>query len=449
MFGIRDYLDACVYRRGFLEQQQQWLYQERMQYELDVKRLEENLDRVRQEMAGYLIPEVTDAHLTELQQHLECPGLLEIKSDYEKRFDAAERRRVQLESMDEIQNYDQRIKSAKDLVDELTPRRNELRSEFMHWSGSKWYAQLDQRGYFEDGYWPNFFYRFWDWRAVSWLMGDLEKSILVNFEDPDQLKRHYRKLKQEYEVVIPDFQDRVAQRDRIADLKEEHQQCTTAPERLLGELYRDLGGAVLDYMRSMSQARREHLASIDSNLEVFMKKELGIKKQIQYLRELSVARIDSSLQQVEMETTEIDGKIHKLEMKQMRGKQKWYSQEDLERMRTVKAEKWAKRRVKTEKIRRKIFEFGNYDKGSVTDDFLWWDLITNRSYGDDIYEVREHRQRFPDWNFRQHRDPWSKDSDDDYNDGIMTDGAVGGMDGAASALASSMAENDSDLFDPS
>ena len=442
MFGISDYLEACNYRKGFLDQQREWLFQERHQYDADAKRLQSELDRVRQEMAGYLIPEVNDEHLAELQKHLECPGLLDIKNDYEKRFDAAERRRVQLETMDEIQHYDERIKSARKLVGELQPRHNELRSEFMHWSGSKWYAQLDRRGYFEKDYWAGFFTRFWDWRAVSFLMADLEKGgAQLSFQTPDELKRHYWKLQEEYKVVMPEYDGRVAQRDRILALKTEHQECVTAPERLLGELYRDLGAAVLDYMNSMPQARRELLASMDPNLNDFLRKEIGIKKQIQYLEILAVSRIDSSAQQVDLERAKIDQKIQKLEMKRRRGKQKWYSQEDIERMRTVKAEKWAKRKMKTEKIRRKITDFNKYDQGSVTDDFLWWDLITNASYGDDIYEVREHRKRFPDWNHRRHRDPWAADDDDDHVDAFM--------DNAASDLASSMAENDSDLFDPS
>ena len=441
MFGIREYLEACLYRKNFLEQQRGWLFQERQQYKSDAQRLQSALDRVRQEMAGYLIPEINDEHLSELERHLECEGLLDIKKDYEQRFDAADRRRVQLESMDEIQNYDERIGAAESLVAELLPSHNELRSEFMHWSGSKWYAQLDRRGYFEEGYWPGFFNRFWDWRAVSFLMADLEGGAQLNFETPDQLKRHYRKLQEKYKVVIPEYDDRVAQRDRIAALKTEHQQCVSAPERLLGELYSDLGAAVLEHLGSIPQARKEYLASIDSNLDDFMKKEIGIRKQIQYLEVLAVSRIDSQTQNLDLETAKIDGKINKLEMKRRRGKQKFYSQDDIDRMRAVKTEKWAKRRLKTEKIRRKITDFNKYDRGSVTDDFLRWDLITNSSYGDDIYEVREHRQRFPNWNHRQHRDSWHTDDDDDYANALIDD--------AAGDLSSSMADNDSDLFDPS
>jgi len=90
--------------------------------------------------------------------------------------------------------------------------------------------------------------------------------------------------------VIPLYQDRVAQRDRIEALRQEHQQCVSAPERLLGELYSALGGSILESLRGMPQARLEKIASLDPNLNSFLKKELGLKKQVQYLRELSVCR---------------------------------------------------------------------------------------------------------------------------------------------------------------
>ena len=323
MFGISDYLEACLYRKGFLEQQQQWLYQERHQYDLDVERLDGELDRVRQEMTGYLLPEVNDTHLNELEDSFGFDGLTAIKTDYDGRFAAAERRRVQLEGMEEVSNYENQILNARTLVEQIEPQRNELRSEFMKWSNSKWYAQLDKRGYFEENYWPTFFNRFWDWRAVSLLMSEIERDVRLKtpFEDPDALKKYYRRLQDEYNEVISKYQDRVAQRDRIQELKDEHQQCVTAPERLLGELYSALGAKILESMRAMPQPRREKIAALDPSLNTFMKKELGLQKQMQYLKELKVSRVEANVQNVQQETQKLDRKIHKLEMKRMRRKQ--------------------------------------------------------------------------------------------------------------------------------
>lgn len=439
MFGIRDYLKACEYRQGFLENQSQWLYQERQQFQLDVENLVSDLDRVRSEMAGYLVPEINDEHLKELEGVLGGYGLMDIKAIYESKFDAAERRRVQLEGMEEVRDFEQQNAQASRLIKEIEPERNELRSEFMHWSGSKWYQQLDRRRYFDADYWPTFFNKFWDWRAVSFLMADLSKGAGLEFEEPDQLKRHYRQLQEKYNEVIPEYQKRVKQRERIQSLKQEHQQCVTAPERLLGELYAEIGAAVLDYLKSMPQAKREEIAALDPNLNTFLKKELGLSKQIQYLSELTVTRVDNHVQQVQLEREKVGRKIDKLKMKLRRRKRKWYSRSDIDRMTTVKADKWEKRRHKIDKIRRKVADFKKYDDGSIQEDFLWWDLITNGSYGDDIYEVRTHRSQFPNWDHRRHRDPWE---DDEIVEAQL-------IDGAADDLVASMADNDADLFDGS
>ena len=442
--GISDYLEACKYREGFLEEQQQWLYQAQNQYELDIKRLEGELNRVRQEMTGYLLPEVNDTHLKELQNSFGFDGLLTIKADFDNRFAEAERRRVQLAAMDEVANYDEWILDARRLVEKIEPQRNELHSEFTQWSKSKWYVQLVRRGYFQENYLPTFFNKFWDWRAVSLLMEEIEKfrGVDTPFEDPEDLKRHYRKLQKEYNEVIPLYQNRVAERDRIQQLKDEHHHCVTAPERLLGELYSELGAKILSSMRSMPQVQREKIASLDPNLNNFMKKELGLTKQAQYLRELRVSRVDANSQQVEQEIAKVKRKIQKLKMQQMRGKRKRYSNDDLARMRNVKAEKWGKRRLKVEKIRRKVSEFTRYQDGSIREDFLWWDLLTNSSYADDIYEVTDYRRRFPDWDHRRHRDPWDDDDDSGQANAFMDD--------AADDLVSSMAEqDDAGIFDGS
>ena len=216
----------------------------------------------------------------------------------------------------------------------------------------------------------------------------------------------------------------------------------TAPERLLGELYSELGAKILSSMRSMPQVQREKIASLDPNLNNFMKKELGLTKQAQYLRELRVSRVDANSQQVEQEIAKVKRKIQKLKMQQMRGKRKRYSNDDLARMRNVKAEKWGKRRLKVEKIRRQVSEFTRYQDGSIREDFLWWDLLTNSSYADDIYEVTDYRRRFPDWDHRRHRDPWDDDDDSGQANAFMDD--------AADDLVSSMAEqDDAGIFDGS
>lgn len=439
MYGINEYLQACHYRREFLKEQLKWLQNERQNFAVDAERLAADADRIRQEMIGYLLPEVGDDHIVALERRLSYPGLTPIKREYDARFDAAEKRRAELEAMDEIEHYDYQIEQAHRDVEDVRPAYDKTRKQIRSWENSKWFAKLHRRGYFKRDYSAGFFRRFFDWRDVSFLMAELGRTSDLDFQVPVKLREHYRNLREEADTVIAAFDKRATERDRIAALKKEHQELVSAPERLLSDLFRDLGKASVQHLDACPEDLRLELARGDENLNAFFRKQVGVGKQIQYLRELSVTRVDARIQQVDQELIKINNKIQKLEMQRRRGKRKRYSQDDIHRMRNVKAEKWDRNRAKTIKIRGKIADFRKYDRGSFATNYLWWDLMTGGSAADDIFEVREFRQRYPDWNHRSYVDP--------------TVGAVGlsidptnVWDEAAEDLASSMMENTDDGF---
>ena len=441
MYGIDKYLEACQFRKQFLQDQLKWLRAEHANYQSEAERLSGVSERIRQELVGYLLPEVNDTHIAALERRLSYPGLTPIKREYDAKFEEAERRRTELESMDEVAQHDFRLDQAQRDVDDVQPAYEKMTKEIGHWESSKWFNKLKRRGYFEPDYRPGFFRRFFDWRDVSFLMSELAKKAGHNFEAPQKLCGYYRNLRDEADTVIAAYDKRVAIRDRIVDLKNEHTDLLNAPTRLLGELFRELGTATVSHLEACPNDLRLELARDDQNLNAFLRKQIGTEKQIQYLRELSVTRIDSRLQQVDQELTKIQQKIRKLEMQRRRGKRKSFSRDDIERMRNVKAEKWERRRAKTIKIRGKISDFDKHDRGSCASDYLWWDLMTGGARADDVYEVREFRTRHPDWDYRTYDDPTNLGADSDSS----------AIDDAASDLASSMVGNqDDDLFsDPS
>lgn len=443
MQGITQYLNACEDRKKFLQSQLAWLGDERQEHDSAVKRLQTMLDRNRDEMAGYLVPEVSDEFLAELEQRLAYPGLLPIKRDFEQQFDAAENRRAELAEMKEIKLYDYTLNDLQEKVDQEHPAYDQARSDIAFWNHSKWHRQLEKRGYYESDYQPGLLRRFWDWRAVSFLMADLRKTAGLDFQHPDELIEHYRALRDRVKRITVAYQVLSEERDRVVALKQEYDEVLAAPERLLAELYKELGVAAVEHLLACPETTRLQLAKSDRKLTTFLKKEAGLTKQIQYLKELSVATIDSRVQQVDLEIAKLDAKIRKLHGQRSRGKQKFYSDDDIQRVRNVKAEKWEKRRTKTSRMRERISDFHDYDAGSWMAGYLWWDVITRRAQTDDIYEVREHRRNNPDWDHRAFVDPLDEEpSDDDANAGVSA--------AAAGALAESMArESDNDLFDPS
>ena len=426
--GISEYLDACVYRQRFVADQIARLEQQRNEFRQDCERLEALLDRTRHEMVGYLLPEVDDPALIALEEQLSYPGLIPIKRDYETQLARVQDRREELEAMDEIKWYELKLDEATKAINEIRPGYEQYRHRLNGWLSSKWFQQLDERGYFDHEYTPTLINRFFDWRAVSFLMSEFEKEAELHLPTPREVRIYYRKLRGETEPVFKAYAQRMRERKELEALKDEYDNVLQAPQRLLAELYRDLGKAILDHLQACPEQLRLQLADSDRNLKTFLKKEAGVTKQIQYLRELSVTRIDARTQNLYQELRKLEGKIEKLEWKRRRGKRKYYSESDIQRMRTVKAEKWNKRQTKLRDLRTRIVSFDRYDSGSFAQDYLWWELLTHRARGDDIYEVRQFYERHPGWDYRRYHEPGATVSQPEER----------AMDGAAEALASSM-----------
>jgi len=106
MYGITEYLEACEYRKRFVSEQLDGLKQERQSFAADAERLEGVAEEMRLETVGYLLPEIQDDYLATLEDRLSYPGLLPIKREYDRRFQEAENRRVELAGMDEVQLHE-------------------------------------------------------------------------------------------------------------------------------------------------------------------------------------------------------------------------------------------------------------------------------------------------------------------------------------------------------
>ena len=436
MYGIKEYIDACRDRQHFLSSQAAQFEEERRNYHEDAERLEALLDRTRKEMVGYLLPEVDDDALAALEARLSYPGLLPIKRGYEARLAEVQARCNELEAMDEIEFHELKLDQTTKEIEEVRHTYDEYRRKLSVWENSKWFRKLDKRGYFDPDYVPTLINRFFDWRAASFLMSELAGKARLRFSSPQALPVHYRGLKLEAEPVFEVYASRTSARERLVALKAEYDELQKTPERLLSELYGDLGSALLDHLHACPVELRFELARGDPNLSVFLKKEVGVNKQAQYLRELAVTRIDTQVQRLQQELQKLDGKLQKLEWKRRRGRRKQYSATDIQRMRAVKAEKWEKRQKKIRDVRTKIVNFDRYERGSFATDFLWWDLVTRGARGDDIYEAKDFHARHPDWDYKTYRDPWEAEP-------AAEEVAI---DGAAAALASSMTTPDDEIF---
>jgi len=432
MASASKYKLAMQERQEFLRQQRKLLEEQRADYEADVKELGKLLDRTRQELVGYLLPELDDEALTALQERLSYPSLLPIKRDYDKRLAEIEQRREEMSQLDEIKNSEFMISRVEDQMAEIAEAYTRFNEELRPWTDSTWFHRLEDRGYFGEGYKPSLVKRFFDWRAVSFLMADLESKDGPSFIDSDQLRGHYRKLRSEADPVIGLNDDLVQQQRNLLAVKAEYEGLLTAPQEQVAEMYRVMGEAILDHLHACGEQMRIDLAGQDHHLVAFFKKEIGLSKQIQYLKELMVTRIEAQIESLGHRNDKLTRKITKVNTKLSRGKARFYTEEEVAQMREFKADKWERRQQKLRKIRTRITAFDHHDRGSFLEDFLWWDLITNRSRGDDLYEVKVFHDQYPEWDHRTYRDRWHSD---DSRQERREDEA---MDGAAAALVAEM-----------
>jgi len=353
---------------------------------------------------------------------------LPIKREYDKRLAEIEQRREQMSELDEIKNSEFMISRVEDQMAEIAEAYTRFNEELRPWTDSKWFHRLHDRGYFGEGYSPSLVKRFLDWRAVSFLMTDLESKNGPSLSDSGELRAHYRKLRSDADPVISLNDDLVRQQQHLLGFKAEYEGLVSAPQEQVAEMYRVMGEAILDHLHACGEQMRTDLAGEDHHLVAFFKKEAGLSKQIQYLKELMVTRIDGQVESLRHRNDKLASKIAKVNSKLSRGKARFYTDEEVAQMREFKADKWERRQQKLRNVRARISSFDRHDDGSFLETFLWWDLVTNRERADDIYEVKLFHEEHPDWDHRTYKDQWS--SVDRREDEAM--------DGAAAALVAEM-----------
>ena len=400
-YTSQDFLAVAVPRFRFLKAQQDRLRQEEEAFDEDIARLEALHERARQEMASYLLAEVGDDDIDALQARLQYPGLMAIKDRFEAELAAAEAARVELEASPEIEHYDFHVSHTQDELDALSEACKSYRGRMESWQKSRWFLELDGRGFFDRSYRPSFFNHFWDWRAVSWLMDDVEDKLDLDFATPEQVRDAWVALRDEALPVLEAENDLAAKLQALVHLKARHEALRAAPEQIFQRLIHALGEAVLDHLDSCSEHLKLSMANEDRYLVTFFKKDTGLERQIQYLKELKVARIQPLIQSINAEMAKLSQKVTKAQRKF-----KTYDARTIMGMRDLKEEKWAKRHTRLGKIRGRVAGFKTYEQGDFTEDYLWWDLMTRGAPADDIYEVRTFRRRRPGWNYRTHEDRW-------------------------------------------
>lgn len=435
-----QWVEAAEERVRFLGEQLDALEAARARLVADAGRADELLARARRELCGYLLPDVEEADLRALEQRLQYPGLLPILREHERQLQAAYERRAALGAMDEVVHHGILLAEVDDELAEAMPAFEAFRKELDLWEASPWFAQLRGRGWLEVGYEPVFLDVVRDWRAVSFLMAELEDGLALELADSDAVRARFARVSEDAAPVLEQVAIARARRAEILAIEAEFRELGLAPERILAALYDALGEAILDHIDSSAAAFRFDLGASDPMLASFMKKISGLEKKGAYLRELAVTRVDAQAGPLTQQVKRLKAKIATRRGKIARGRAVAPSVAELNSMRDLQADKWARRHDKLDKLRQRLSGFDAWDSGSVGDDVLWWDVMTHGAPAEDIHEVRAwHRQ----WGAAPDRHPHAALSrQHDRHDEPVGD--------AAQAMAAAMVlADDRDLVDAS
>jgi len=319
--AMQEWIEAAKARHAFFEEQQQRLLAERKGYTQEVERLSELLGRTRQELVGHLLPDLDDEALTALEQRFSyAGGLLPVKHRTEEQLAVVAREKAALEATDDVANIEFHLSRAADERAELKETYTALKAELQLWLDNRHWQALVTRGWFTPGYRAGLLDRLRDWRAASFLMAMLEyQRPGKKYQSAEALRADYARLRGTADPVFEAYEDLGRRQEGLRELKARYEALCEAPAKLMQELYAELGKAIQGHFEALPDDTRQSLAGNDRDLALYLTKERGLTKQIDYLQELTVTRIDGPLQALADQQVRLGAKIQKMQAKLLRG----------------------------------------------------------------------------------------------------------------------------------
>lgn len=434
MTTLHALYSAALRRRQFLQEQRARFESSGAEFLEDLARLDDLRRATIADLCGYLLQDLEDVNLFKLESQLRYPNLLTIKHAYDQKITGVVRARDELAGDPEIVHFEHHLSTLQDEIAELEEPHQRLKNDLALWTQSRWFGELAEDGFFEPGYDPGLFQKFLDWRAGSFWMDEVEPALGRSFSGIDELRDAFVKLRGEAESVAEAVRGLNAKLDALNTKKNKYDDLTRRPDQLHREMVGELGDAITRHLEAAPEELRLEIATNDPNLAAFMKKLTGVQKQLDYLRELKVVRVDAVTQQLDQQLRKLDRTVAKTERKIAKYGRSYRAPKDaVEKLRKLEREKWDKRVSSLDKVRGRVSHFDDYERGSLGSDFLWWMLITNGLRGDDLYEVRVFMSEHPGWTPPQ---PLDEIGTVDFAADALADEMVGDLDEASTSDAS-------------
>ncbi|MFT7624539.1 MAG: hypothetical protein ACI9WU_003727 [Myxococcota bacterium] len=401
MANSSQFIAAAGRRIDFLTQQDALLAQSAQLYTADAVRIAKVAERTRREIIGYLVPDIDDDELRDMQRKYETTGLMSLKQDAEEKLARAEARRTHLSQLHEVLHAPALVAEVDEKLADIRPTLSALERGTYAMTSSEWFVDLGERGYFSPDYSPWVVGHLRDWRSISFLMTELAEAG-HDFDTPTALEEWWLKIQQELDDVRLVVNRLAEERARVTGLADEHVQLKSRPAELLSKLHAALGEHLLEHFEACPEKTLVRLISDDPVLVTFLKKQRGLTRQTSYLAQLAQTRINAQRDSIRTQIGKLKRKVTKA-----RRKSKSYDRRTMASLAELKQDKWAKRHAGLNKLHHRIVGFDDWDSGALSADYLWWDPMTRGANADDIIEVRQFRRAHPHFNYQRYADPLS------------------------------------------
>ncbi|MEL6181288.1 MAG: hypothetical protein AAFS10_20190, partial [Myxococcota bacterium] len=243
-----EFIQVATQRVQFLGEQRQLLQHQEQEFTTDIERLEVLHERSRREMVSYLLGEASDAELAQLQERLQYPMLLNIKRGFEVQLADVQARLAEAGADPRIGHHDFHLSQVNDEIAEIEDAYKAVDTRMQMWTASTWFTELNERGYFDPNYEPSLLNRFWDWRAVSFLMEELEETYALLLPTPSQVRATWMEVKTEAEPIVELWNGLHQRRSAQVQLMQRYLDLKARPEQLFREMYDALSEALINHL---------------------------------------------------------------------------------------------------------------------------------------------------------------------------------------------------------
>ncbi len=424
-YGVRDFFNAAP----GLDAQLRWglgeVARRKQGHQTTVQKLTADRQSMIDQLARYLLPDLSRAStdragalmvLTDLMHGKPQKQLEDVRVQLEKRV-------AEIEADPRWIEREVRKVRADTELGEL----REFRAPLADVLARSTHERLDRLigvGYdtpeYAVGWWRASYYA--DWKAGDEILAQFPEKTA--FHEVREAVLSARSAVVEYDRMIGTLEGKLSE---IATLEGERSYSQERLAHLHDEVLGNCRQWLTEHIRNLDPDSLAKRFGDDPSAALLAKTIVGIGKKIEYLNDLATSELDP------MESR-LRGDLAKLERdrrKYSRPKKAWTQfQTDKFQKRFRDRRPWFdKRWDRYDRTYNTVYVFDNYDRGSLVDDFLWWDLMTDgRIDGSFSPSVQSFHRQYP--NYR-----WSRDDDDSA--------------AAVATVAAMQSADDLSAFDPS